>query len=180
MKEEWLTILKQIRVESDPIKKAKLLFFLNVDNQIRIKDLARMLPMHPSLICHNLRLLKLPEIVVDGYYSKNISLSHLYSLSRLKDESAVVALYEKILSESLTVAQTEEAIREIIFQVKTEGERIAKEDIIRFQESVKKIDESINVKVVQTRIRSRVEFVSKGNLFKTSLAIKKLMNKLNN
>ena len=81
--------------------------------------------LHISVTFYVLK--KIPDVVVDGYYSKSISSSHIYVLSRLNDKKQMIDLYEKILGENYTVKQTEMAVREYLYQVKSVGKYINKE-----------------------------------------------------
>jgi hypothetical protein len=76
-------VIEQIKSETNFITKAKLLRFLTVDKEIKIKDISQRLSMKESYVCHILRLNKLNDMIVDGYYSKLISISHLFIISRL-------------------------------------------------------------------------------------------------
>jgi hypothetical protein len=103
------------------ILKAKLLHQLNQGKKISLKKLSETMGLKPAYLCHILRLNRLPEIVIDGYYAKNISLSHLFIISRLSSEEQIITAYEQVLSHNLTVLQTEELIREQLHQIKTSG-----------------------------------------------------------
>ena len=78
MHEDIEAIYEQIKKEENFITKAKLLRFLVVDKEIRIKDISKKIGIKESYICHILRLNKLTDMIVDGYYSKLISISHLF------------------------------------------------------------------------------------------------------
>ncbi len=137
MTEETERIILQIKNETDFFNKAKLLRFLTDEKDLSIKELSSKLGLKPSYICHILRLNRIPEMIVDGYYSQLISISHLFVLSRIKDKSVMISVYEKILSESLTVAKTEQLVREHLYDIKTEGKRLSKAEIEKFKTSKK-------------------------------------------
>ena len=178
MNDELDNFIEQIKSETNAFNKAKLLLFLNRDKQIRINQLAKLLGFHPSYICHLMRLLSLPEIIVDGYYTKNVSLSHLFVISRFKDTMSMTTVYEKVLTENLTVIQTEELVRNVLYGVKTEGERLDTKTTTTLQEKIKKIDPAIEVSVIQTRIRSKVTLLVKGSLSKTTKILQKLAEEI--
>lgn len=178
MDENFSPYIEQIKSEPNIFNKAKLLQFLNVDKQIRINQLARALSVHPSYVCHLLRLLRLPELIIDGYYGKAISMGHLFILSRLKDQESMIKLYEQILAQNLTVLQVEGRVREILYGVKTTGDRLSEETKKKLINRVEKIDPSIKVTMVQTRIRATVEVSIKGSLSKTSEILKKIADSI--
>jgi len=111
-------------------------------------------------------------LVIDGYYARNISLSHLFVVSRLKNKDEIIKLYEKLLSKPMTVLQTEEIVRENLYGTKTKGEHIQKDEIKRFENFIKR--DNIKVKIIQTRIKSKCIIEIKGNLEKTYRIIKKI------
>lgn len=176
MNPEVEKIIAKIKEETDAIKIARLLNYLVKDKQIRIVELAKIFKWKTSYICNVIRLLKLPEIVIDGYYSKQLSVSHMIVASRLKDHDQMIVLYEKILSENLTVLKTEEVVRDMLYQISTDGDRIPKEVINKIKENFKKINPDLDVKVIQTRIRTKVILQLNGSTKKTNLFLKVLAN----
>jgi hypothetical protein len=179
MDEETKRIIEQAKLEKDVLSKARLLQYLRREKNIPLVQLAKILSLNPSYICHLLRLLRLPELVIDGYYSKLVSLSHLMTVSRLKNKEDMVVVYETILANNLTVAQTDNLVREKIFRIKTAGDRIDKEIKKKIEEGFKKIDNNLQTKIGQTRIQARVELKIKGNMTKTSEVLKKIAALLN-
>jgi len=133
--------------------------------------------MQSSYVCHLLRLNRVPEIIIDGYYAKLVTLTHLFSLSRVKDTEKMTELYEKVLSENMTVLQTDYLVRETLHHVTTEGERITKDEI---EEIIKNLSvmEGLSVKVIQTRIKATLKIEIKGNLEKTSRALRQVLERL--
>jgi len=178
MNEQIEVIIGQISQETDVFNKARLIKYLIKEHQLRVIDLEKKLNLKSSYICHLLRLNDLPPLVIDGYYSGLISLSHLFVLSRLKDEQKLINLYEKVLSDNLTVAQTEEALREVLYQIKTKGEYLKKEEIEKLTNKLKKIFPNLKIKLTQTRIKGKLIFEIKDNLEGSSKAISWLIDKL--
>jgi len=171
-------IVEQIKKEENVINKAKLLRFLTVDKEIRIKDVSKLIGMKESYICHILRLNKLSDMIVDGYYSKMISISHLFIISRLHSEADIAKAYEKILSDNLTVGQTEEWVREVLYQTKTVGEHLPKDEITKMSDSVAALFDGAKLKIIQTRVKSRAVVEIKGSLAQTTPALRKILEKL--
>jgi hypothetical protein len=178
MSEEVKRTIQEILSTEDYFQKAKLIDFLLKRKHLTLKDLSIELKMKPSYVCHVMRLNKLPDIVIDGYYSKLISLSHLFVLSRLKDHDTMALVYERILSDNLTVLQTDYLVRESLHNIVTEGKKIPKEDIEDFIVSLLDISKDVSVRVVQTRIKARVQIEVKGSVVKTSGVLRQLFDKL--
>lgn len=170
--------IANIAQETDIFAKAKLLEKLINQTNIRLIDLAKKIRLTPSHICHILRLNRLPEIVVDGYYAQLISISHLFIISRLKDRNLTVKAYEKILSENLSVAQTDELVRELLHGVKTEGEYLTQEERENYLKSIIGVKNGIDVKIIQTRIKGKLIMEIKGSSAKTSITLRRLLDHL--
>lgn len=171
-------ILKYIEDEKDIFTKAKLIKSAVYQKHIRIIELARFLGKNPSYICHLIRLASLPEMVIDGYYAGLVSISHLFIISRIKDHKKLIAIYEKILKDNYSVQQTEEAVREILYDVKDKGERLKDTDIENLVKKIKTQIENIKIKISQTRIKGKINIEIKGDLETTSSIIKKILEKL--
>ncbi|MBI3619912.1 hypothetical protein HY214_02095 [Candidatus Roizmanbacteria bacterium] len=168
-------LIESVKNETNPVLRGRLIHFLVKDKQLRIKDLSRELKIKESYLCHLLRLIKLPEIVVDGYYSGLISLSHLFIISRLSKSQEMAALYERVLTDSLTAQQTEFAIREILHGVKTKGEYLKQEELA---DLVKTPARGTKIKVYQSRIKSKCVIEITGSLFDTNRPLRLLLAKL--
>ncbi len=178
MNNEIEKIIRQINQEEDVFNRAKLINYLIQEKQLRIVELGKKLKIKPSYICHLLRLNRLPPVIIDGYYSKLISVSHLFVISRIKDKKKLLQVYEKILAENLTVAATEEVVRQILHNVKSEGDSLSYEERLKLIEKLKSKWQNLDLKIVQTRIKGKLIFEVKGSLKETSLTIKKILEKL--
>lgn len=178
MIEDIASLLDQIKVDKDIFQKSKLLDYIIKEKNLRIVDLANKIGFKPSYICHLLRLKKIPEVVVDGYYSKTISSSHIYILSRLNDKKQMIQLYEKILGQDYTVKQTENAVRNYLYQVKSIGKYINKENAEKLTQKIKEKFPELNTQIIQTRIRGRIIFEIKGDLETSSKLLKQILEKL--
>lgn len=162
-----LQTFDQIRLNDDFFEKAKLIDYLKIEKQIPLYKISQGTNIKPSYLCHILRLKKLPPLVVDGYYSKLISISHLFIISRLKDQESMITAYEKILSNSLTVSATEVLVREKLYNVTGEGEAFSKEQVTKFVEMLKN-RAGFKVEVIQTRTKGKINLEIKGGREKTT------------
>lgn len=171
-------IILQLKEEKDIFNRARLLQYLIKEKGIRNKDLALKLGIKPSYLCHLLRLNKLPPLIVDGYYSKLISMSHLLVLSRLNDEKTMTKIYEMILAGNLSVAQTEEKVREALHQIKDGGKYVSPEKIKSLITKIKKDFPNAKIKLIQTRIKGKLIFEIKGSLKNSSFFLERIIDKL--
>lgn len=170
--------IQKIKDSNDFFFKAKLLLHLKKDRQILNKDLAKMLGIKPSYLCHILRLNRLPEMVVDSYYSKQISISHLFILSRLKDPKNIFSAFEKILKNNLTVGKTEYLVREIIYSLKSDGKYLQKKETDEKIRLIKERYPDVGIELIQSRVRSKIIIEVKGSLAKSSPLLKDFLKKL--
>ncbi|MFO0704035.1 MAG: helix-turn-helix domain-containing protein [Patescibacteria group bacterium] len=161
--------LNLIKSHPDPLSQAQMLAELKASNPIQNKDIAEYLGMKPSNVSHLLRVTKLPEIVLDGYVSKQISFTHLILISRLKKHDEIVNLYEEILKNGYTALQTERRIREILYLVDNYGNYVNKHKIQAYEERIEKsIGDGAKATIIQTRIKAKVIIEITGNLAKTT------------
>jgi len=179
MIQDITSLLNQIKIDKDIFQKSRLLEYVIKEKNFRIIDLANKIGYKSSYVCHLLRLKKIPEAIVDGYYSKSISSSHIYILSRLNDTKHMIQLYEKILGENYTVKQTESAVRDYLYQVKSIGKYINKESTEKLTQKIKEKYPELNIQIIQTRIKGKVILEVKGDLEKSSKILKQILEKLN-
>lgn len=170
-------IYAQITGTKDFFEKAKLIAYLKEEKEIPLTEISRNSNIKSSYLCHILRLRKLPTLIVDGYYSKMITISHLFIISRLSENKQMIDAYEKILSDNLTVADTENMVREILYGVKNEGEMLDRESLKAAMNAVENKNES-TVNITQTRRRAKILIEFIGNPAKTSPKLLNLIQKL--
>jgi ParB family chromosome partitioning protein len=176
MIQDITSLLKQIKEDKDIFQKSRLLQYLIKEKGLRVIDLANKIGYKSSYICHLLRLKKIPEVVVDGYYSQSISSSHIFILSRLNDKKQMIELYEKILGENFTVKQTENEVRNYLYQIKSVGKHIKKEEIEKLTNKIKEKYPELSVEIIQTRIKGKVILEIKGDLEKSSRVIREYLH----
>ncbi|MBI5127720.1 hypothetical protein HZA76_04670 [Candidatus Roizmanbacteria bacterium] len=171
-------VVEKIKKEQDVFSKAKLIRFLLVEKDFRVKDLAQKLSITSSYLCHLNRLNNLPDIIVDGYYSKLVDISHLFLISRVKDEKKLLEIYEKVLADNLTIKQTEELIRAAVYQVNSKGSFILEEDKTRMSREIERKFPGAKISISQTRIKTKIELEIKGDLEDSSKTAKEILKKL--
>lgn len=170
--------IEQINMEADIFAKAKLIKVLVYEKKVRIVDVSKSLGKTSSYICHLLRLSILPDMIIDGYYSELISISHLFIISRIKDQKKLLEVYEQLLKGNFTVQQTEELVREVLYGIQKSGKRLEKEELMTLINKIKEKDIDIGIKAIQTRIKGKIILEAKGNLETSSKALKMLLTKL--
>lgn len=169
-------LLEHLRTEEDVFKVSELLHKLIRDEQVPLVQVSRELGAKPSYVSHLMRIKKLPSIIIDGYYSKSISLSHLFIISRLNTVEDMIAVYEKVLANNLPTAKTEELVREILFHVDSRGERVNKQKMQALKDKFKR--RGVDLDITQTRTKGRISLEMKGNLETTTQFIEEITQAL--
>lgn len=176
MAEEINSLLQEFREELDYFKKARILHTLRTKHRVPLVTLSKELNIKASYLSHYLRLLRLPPMVIDGFYSKSITLTHLFILSRLPSPSVMQEVYEQILTQSLTTYELEQIVREKLYNTKGEGTRIPQEQLKSFIDFMS--SQGIDIQIAQTRIRSTVTIKIKGALEVSSKKLTKIITLL--
>ncbi len=171
-------LIQQLKTEGDYFKKAQLVDVLRRQECLSVKEIASQIDKHPSYVSHLNRLLKLPSIVIDGYYSQQVALSHLIILSRLKEVEKMEDVYGEILAKGLTSAQTEDLIRLRNFNISSEQEKVSPDELhVLIQEVAEKLGD-VDVKVVQTRIKGKITLELKGSSKQTTEFLRRVLQVL--
>ncbi len=163
--------IRLIKAENDPFKKAEMLSKLHREDDIKVKDIAKDLSVSPSYVCNYQRLLRIPFLIRDGYYSEMISTTHLFVIARLASEEDMISVYEETLEKALPTQLTEELVRTRLHGIKGKGEYLSHDHIQEITEAIQSIHDDMHVKIVQTRLRAKVIIETKGNLEETSAVL---------
>lgn len=110
-----LAIIENIqRKELSPIEEGLSYERILQIGDITQEDLSKQLGKKQSTIANKIRLLKLDDSVKEALMNEKISERHARSLLKLYDKKDQAKLLEKIISERLTVRQTDKEIEKII------------------------------------------------------------------
>lgn len=178
MKPDIENIYKKIRSESDPIEKSKLLTILHSDKEITITSIARELGYTIAHVSNLLRISRLPDLILDGYYSGLVQYTHLLLLSRLKNQNDMVEAYELTLEQSLTTALLEDYVREKLYNIGTFPDKIDNQTVDAIRNFFSTLDPDIHTKVIQTRLRAKIIVSFEGNTKVTTSLLNKLSSQL--
>lgn len=171
-------LIRKLQEQTDAVERAKIIRHLHEDKELSLKEISTYLKKHSTYVSHYLRILDLPEIVLDGYYAKQISSAHLFILSRLKEKADILKAYESILAKNLTSAQTEELIREIKYSVATTQDQLSTAQIASITRLISKAFPGVELKIIQTRVKGKIVLELKGETKKTSEFIKDIADML--
>lgn len=170
-------VLQKIHEQEDPIVQAELIDKA-VHAGIKVVQIADELDTSSSYISHLRRLKKLPEVIINGYYDKVISLSHLFILSRLHDQSEMMEVFELVLSQNLSASKTERKVFELLSDTKIVGHKLSKEWVHALKEEITTLHPSVTVSVAQTRSRGEIVIAFKGTFEQTSAVFEKIKHAL--
>lgn len=172
------TVIQNIINEQDPIKKGHLIEEAIKHKVFSVKELAHRISMKPAYVCHYMRLSRLPELVLDGFYGKLISLSHLFVISRLIFKKDMIDVYEATLSGNLTVQKTEHLVREKLYGVKTVGEYLTAYEKEELLSPLKKKFRNATFTITQSRTKTKLNIEFKGSLTTTSALTRQILKEL--
>jgi len=170
-------LFELLRHEHDILRKARLIHHLCIDKEVPLKKIAEILKKHPSYVSHMIRLLRIPQLAADGYYSGQISTTHLMILSRLQTETQMKEAYEEILKKDLTAPQTEMLIRQLKFDVASDDHLISPKELAKISNTLQEKHEA-RVRIYQSRVRGKIIIEKRGKTQDTAQFIKKLVTLL--
>lgn len=98
------------REDLNPMEEARALYLLRETFQFSQEDLARQLGKSRSAIANILRLLQLPESMHADVASGMLSAGHARALLSVTDAAVQAELHQRMLSNSLTVRDAEDAV----------------------------------------------------------------------
>lgn len=170
--------INAIKLHTDPLTQAQLVVELIREHPIRNTDLAKELEIKPSYLSHLVRVMKLPDMVIDGYWNKQLTFTHLILISRLRKQEEIIGLYEEILQKDLNVSATERRIREILYLIDSTGKYTSKDRLNAIKTRIESsLENNSRVSIVQTRIKAKIIIEVSGNLVKTSEFIDSFANR---
>jgi len=172
-------LLSKLKLEDDIIRKARLIELLYRDKALSFKEISANIGRHPSYISHIIRLLKIPQLVVDGYYSGSVSATHLLIISRLQNEQQIIEAYEEILKNDLTAGQAEMLIRQLKFDVNSDDHLTSPKQL---NLKAKKLQNQLEgrVRILQSRVRAKIIIEHRGTTLETTEFIDKIVDALRN
>ncbi len=175
--EKTQELFDSLNAEQDVLQKAVLVQTLVRDREVSVKRIGRAIQKHPSYVSHLLRLIKIPQIVVDGYYGKLITATHLMSISRLSSETEIIEAYQEILAHNLNVSQTETLIRRLRYDV---AEETIDVDLRQLAKKEKELRDDLEAKVtiLQTRVRAKIVIEKRGKISDTSQFLSMIIERL--
>ena len=110
-----LAIIENLqRKDLNPIEKAMSFKRYIQEHKCKQDDLARRLSIDRSTIANLMRLLELPEVILNWLTANELSAGHARALLPIGDEVVQVAVAKKIMEETWSVRATEQHVSELL------------------------------------------------------------------
>jgi ParB family chromosome partitioning protein len=131
---------------------------LLIECNLTIEELGQKVGKERSTVNNYLRLLNLPDQVIEGLKSKNLSMGHARALVALEDQNQIVKIYNQIISEDLSVRKVEDLVKKLNSS-KKESKSLTSEGLF----SKKMILEDIQIRLSELFNKKIVVTADKNN-----------------
>ena len=174
------------RIDLNPLERAQAFRRLIDEFSLSTGEIAIKIGKSAPYVSNTLRLLTIPDVLKDALATGATTEGHARALASLEEPNLILEAYKIILGKNLSVRGAEELARKmkarenIAPKQKTPAQRIESEELDKFQEELsQKLSTSgaaVKVKISQSRIEGKVQFVAKGNVESTSAVIERIRN----
>lgn len=127
---EYALIENIQREDLNPIEEAKGFKSLIEDYGLTQEQAAKQVGKSRSAVTNSLRLLELPEEVLDKVSDKTLSAGHARALLGLSDKSKICETADTVIIRELSVRQTEELVKKLNFMPDTDGDEIKEDNTV--------------------------------------------------
>lgn len=172
------------REDLNPLERAQAFARLMKEFGLTNKEIATRIGKSPAYISNSIRLLSLPDALKDGLLTGLISEGHARALAAIQNPKLMVDAYKIILREKASVRRTEDVARRTKKKagqpVPKEAEKVATIVSDEIDEMIAKLtqalgdDDSANVKLVRSRVQTKILIVLKGSLIDTEENLQKI------
>lgn len=137
------------RQELNPIEEAKAYDKLISDFGLTQEMVANQVGKNRTFVTNYLRLLKLPEVLLDLVANNQISVGHARALLAIEDAQGQIDLAKNIMAMSLSVRDTEKAVKRLIHgkPQKSEKPQLRKEKDANIKNAEKKLRRKFGTQV---------------------------------
>jgi len=172
------------RSDLNPIDRAKAFQRLMYEFNLNPADISKRIGKSPAYVSNSIRLLSLPDALMDGLLSGLITEGHARALAAIEDVQLMIEAYKIILKENGSVRRAEELARR--FRAKAgfpqrkavRAPLIVNSEIDAYQRLLLEKfggQEQNDVKISRSRAETKIAIVFKGNLEKTQERFQKLV-----
>lgn len=147
------------REDLNPVEEAKAYQHLIEEYKLKQEDVAKKVSKNRSTITNALRLLKLPDPILEMLISGDISGGHARALLAIDDSNKQIKIADKIVKDRLSVREVEKLVKE-----KSEKESKPKEKKKLGQEAIYEDLEEKLTRAVGTKVRINRKNASQGKI----------------
>lgn len=176
-----ISLIENIQREDlDAIEEAQAYKRLKTEFKLTDEQVAEKVSKSRTAVTNAMRLLKLSNKVQELLISGDLSMGHARALLAVENEESQIKLAEKIVSESLSVRETEKLIKELGTE-KTEKTEKKKEDLSKYKIQYDSYAEKLSKKLgVKTKVSLKDKSSGKIEIdFYSSDDFEKIFNVLN-
>lgn len=186
------------RVDLNALDRAKGFERLQKEFGLTTSEVAVRIGKSVAYVSNSLRLLRLPDALKDGLLSGLITEGHARALAAIDDTNLMVDAYKIILRESGSVRRAEELARRMKVQAgqkpkkkdRADQRRVISEEMDKMQEDMQvflsksepkngnSTKSLTSVKLVRSRIETRITLIFKGSLEGTEGRLRKVYKSL--
>jgi len=99
------------RIDLNPLERAAAFQKLMREFNLSTSDLSKKIGKSPAYISNSIKLLSLPDAIIDGLAGNQITEGHARALAGIEDKQEMVNCYKRILKEGASVRRAEELAR---------------------------------------------------------------------
>lgn len=170
-----LSLIENLQREDlNPVEEAEAYKNLIEEYNLTQEELSQFVGKDRSVIANTLRILSLPQQVIDYIRDGLISAGHARSLASIKDPNTILELAKRIVEDKLTVRDIENIVR--MLKTNRTGKQKTVMEIPEVKNLQKKLSELLGVKVVikpTTNTKGKI-IISYSSLDEFDKIVKKL------
>ncbi len=158
------------RVDLPPLDRAKAFQRLLEEFNLTVGQIANRVAKSQAYVSNSLRLLTLPDALIDGLLSGSITEGHARALSAIEDVHMMIEAYKILLREAGSVRRAEELARRMKAKLGKPASKgfgrapfLVSDMVDAWQLNMQSFfGPQANVKLQQSRAQTKVQFVFKG------------------
>ena len=172
------------REDLNPLERAQAFIRLMEEFSLTNKEIAKRISKSPAYISNSIKLLSLPDALKDGLLSSLISEGHARALAAIQNPKLMVDAYKIILREKASVRRTEDVARRMkkkagqpLHPAGVRSATVVSDEIDQMARKLTQAlgdDDSVGVKLIRSRIQTKILIVLKGSLIDTEERLQKI------
>ena len=172
------------REDLNPLERAQAFIRLMEEFGLTNKEIAKRIGKSPAYISNSIKLLSLPDALKDGLLSSLISEGHARALAAIQNPKLMVDAYKIILREKASVRRTEDVARRMKKKAgqpshlgAVKSATVVSDEIDQMTKKLTQAlgdDDSVNVKLIRSRVQTKILIVLKGSLIDTEERLQKI------